>query len=155
MPVFDDQGNRISGKTAQAVLAESQRSQTETRPKDPQALTIKEQLQNHRSKLEAKKRHLKNLYDKKVRLENEIRGTMRSLKRDLSRDKKVTRQILQLKEEASPREVKLEILKLAESDQELDDLLSEVDQLASELVQMSTPPAELLTEEELKFIRSL
>lgn len=121
----------------------------------PEKLTIKEQLQNRRSKLENKKRHLKNLYDKKVRLENEIRGTMRSLKRDLARDKTVTRQILHLKEDASPREVRKELLTLAESDQEIDDLVNEVDQLASELVQMSTPPTEYLTEEELKFIRSL
>jgi len=115
---------------------------------------LKEQLQNRKLKLEAKKRHLKNLYDKKVRIENEIRGTMRSLKRDLAKDKKVLRENLALEENASPLRVQSGLLYLADSDQEFEALLNEISQIQSELVLYATPEREYLTAEELKMINS-
>jgi hypothetical protein len=116
--------------------------------------TLKEQLQNRKLKLEAKKRHLKNLYDKKVRIENEIRGTMKSLKRDLAKDRKVLRENLALEEDASPLRVQSGLLYLADSDQEFEVLLDEISQIQSELVQYATPEPEYLTAEELKTIKS-
>jgi len=115
---------------------------------------LKEQLQNRKLKLEAKKRHLKNLYDKKVRIENEIRGTMKSLKRDLAKDRKILRENLALEEDASPLKVQSGLLYLADSDQEIEVLLTEISQIQAELVQYATPEREYLTAEELRIIRS-
>jgi hypothetical protein len=67
-------------------------------------LSTKELLKLRKSKIENKKRHIQNLVQKRERLNLEIKGAIKSLKRELKTMKKPFRESLELPEDATTQE---------------------------------------------------
>jgi predicted nuclease with TOPRIM domain len=94
---------------------------------------LKETLKLRKLKLEAKRNHLKNLVSKKTRLEIEIKGTLRSLKKDLRRNSKELREATNLSEDEDPNVLTKRVLEEAQKDPELELTLHEIDHLQAEI----------------------
>lgn len=116
--------------------------------------SVKDHLLLRKSKLENKKRHLKNLVAKRERLEIEIKGTLKSLKKEHRKDGVSLRESLDLETEATSDETKTALTREASQDRELSDLIEELDQLAAEIIYLAKP-SEILTEQDTDFIKSL
>lgn len=107
---------------------------------------LKETLKLRKLKLEAKKNHLKNLVNKKLRLEIEIKGAMRSLKKELRQNGKILREQANLDESASAKELTSALSENPES--EVETLLLEISSLQTEVAVLCQPEVILSPEEE-------
>jgi len=102
-------------------------------------LTTKELLKLRKTKLENKKRHLQNLVSKRDRLNLEIKGALKSLKRELKSMKKPLRESLQLTEESTTQELLKELNSEANKDSEMKTLCSEIGYLENSIVSLAEP----------------
>lgn len=114
---------------------------------------VKDQLTLRKSKLENKRRHIKNLVAKKERLEIEIKGALRSLKKAIRQDRKGLTESLGLDPEATDDQLMSAISVLRTQDDEVREVTDEIDQLAHELIFLAKP-SEILTTEDVTFLKN-
>lgn len=114
---------------------------------------LQETLKLRKLKLENKKNHLKNLVNKKIRLEIEIKGAMRSLKKELRQNGKILREQADLDEGASAQELTSKLSYLGAEDSEMKSLLIEISSLQTE-VAMFCHPEEILSPEDEALLKS-
>lgn len=114
---------------------------------------VMDQLTLRKSKLENKRRHIKNLVAKKERLEIEIKGALRSLKKAIRQDRKGLTESLGLDPEATNDQLMSAISVLRTQDDKVREVTDEIDQLAHELIFLAKP-SEILTTEDVTFLKN-
>lgn len=126
----------------------------DTRKKVPNSgADLKETLKLRKLKLEAKRNHIRNLVNKKTRLEMELKGALRSLKKDLRQNGKALREQSQLDEQADPKELTSQILNQSSQDPEIRSLLESISTLQTE-VSLLLQPVEILTPEDQVYLQN-
>jgi hypothetical protein len=125
-----------------------------TTSKTQSNLTKKDLLKARQLKLEAKRNHIKNLVSKKTRLEIEIKGALRSLKKDLRKNGKSLREAADLSEDAEPKELNQHYVDEAKKDSEIESVLHEIDDLQTEIIYLCKSD-EILSEDDRSLLNSL
>jgi uncharacterized protein Yka (UPF0111/DUF47 family) len=106
-------------------------------------LSTKELLKLRKSKIENKKRHIQNLVQKRERLNLEIKGAIKSLKRELKTMKKPFRESLELPEDATTQDLRRSLSAVVESDSEVHQLCTEIAHLEHSVITLAEPSSTL------------